>query len=209
MRTVNQKRRNAVIAAALGAALLIGGGTYAVWYESVTVDGGSVTAGNLEIKDPTLATYDVLGYDTTEYESIKVGDDITLPISGKEIANLANWRIVPGDTVALVFSYDILLEGDNLKADLMIQAKDSITSTFTDGNIVLHYQVFDKNGVAMGEKTEFTTSATSVPMARLTPADSGEIVFVLFAKFKDVEERIDVEEVLNLSAIEVALVQVH
>jgi len=200
MRTVNQKRRNALIAAALGAALLIGGGTYALWSDTAAIEGGTVTAGNLDIGAGEMKTYDVSADVQRGADSIMVGTtDLSIP--GEEI-DLEHWTIVPGDTIALVFDYEVVLVGDNLQAELTLNASNvyAATSSFDPGNITMEYQVFTEGDATMQARATLPT-ANDVALATLVPADSGTVVFVLFVTFdgEKVTGQTDVTELLDLS----------
>ncbi|WP_410602946.1 TasA family protein, partial [Bacillus sp. SIMBA_008] len=43
------KKLTGIVAGAAGAALLLSGGTYALWYDSAEAPGGTITAGNLDV----------------------------------------------------------------------------------------------------------------------------------------------------------------
>lgn len=56
----SRKRRNGLIAAAAGIALLIGGSTYALWSASDSIQGGTITAGDLNlVAGESQGTFDV------------------------------------------------------------------------------------------------------------------------------------------------------
>jgi len=59
MNQASAKRRNALLAGAAGVALLIGGSTYALWSQQTSLNGGTITAGNLALTAATLGNYDV------------------------------------------------------------------------------------------------------------------------------------------------------
>ena len=184
MLTDLKKARNGVIAAALGAALLMGGGTYALWTTSATSGGGSITAGNM-----TIDAKEVLAFDTSPDQihgtavDIEVGD-LTLG-SGVGI-DLKAFRMVPGDTVALVFSYDITLEGDNLMADLTLGGVDvTDAKTFLD----LTYDLYDITGDPV--VTDGTLPDSSAMLTTLTAPENGSVVLVIHATFKSETENTD------------------
>lgn len=93
-----------VLAVGAGVLLLTGaGGTFAQWSESESVDGGTVTAGHLDMT-VTPGTW----YDTRGTES--VSDDVEI--------DPASFRMVPGDVVAYRATITPDLVGDNLEAQL-------------------------------------------------------------------------------------------
>ena len=130
MTNKSTKRRNAVIAAVAGAALLVGGSTYALWQASVPLQGGSITSGNLALEAGDSTQWDVsvdrldqkakITTAETAPQGVTPISTITLDELGHAIEDLENWTMVPGDTVALTFPYRITLEGDNLVAQLGI-----------------------------------------------------------------------------------------
>lgn len=91
---------------AVGAGILLltaAGGTFAQWSESETLDGGTVTAGHLDMEVTSGTWYDTKGTDTTT-------DDTELDAS--------TFRIVPGDTIEYRATITPDLVGDNLEAEL-------------------------------------------------------------------------------------------
>lgn len=88
---------------AVGAGLLLltaAGGTFAQWSETQTIDGGTVTAGHLD-----MAVTPGIWYDTTG-------------AAETEITDMTAFRIVPGDTLEYRATIDPDLVGDNLEATL-------------------------------------------------------------------------------------------
>jgi len=87
------------IIGAAGLALLLGGGTFAVWYQTQGVDGGSVDSGALSftLEDPEWANQ-------------------TGPIDP------ATYQIVPGDTLTLTQNVNIVAVGDTLDATFTFDA---------------------------------------------------------------------------------------
>ncbi|HLS25635.1 MAG TPA: alternate-type signal peptide domain-containing protein [Beutenbergiaceae bacterium] len=99
------KRTKGLLAGAAGAALLLGGGTFALWSDSEQVDGGSITAGNLDV----ALVGDVAWADVSADR-----DDSPHGI------DLSEFRIVPGDTIQGEFGFEAALEGDNMVAELTL-----------------------------------------------------------------------------------------
>jgi alternate signal-mediated exported protein len=85
----------------LGVALLAGGGgTFAVWSDTATVTPGTITAGTLAVEIDGQGTW--TGHDGP-------------------IADIAAYRIVPGDVLTYTLPVGVQIEGDNLKAKLGAQ----------------------------------------------------------------------------------------
>ncbi len=102
------KIRNAAVAGTLGIALLAaGGGTFANWYESAEINGGTITAGNLALNTPAGVVWAVNG--------------TTIPTE-----DLAAFRMVPGDVVTYTATFTPTLVGDNLEATITADSTNVI-----------------------------------------------------------------------------------
>lgn len=100
-----RSRTKAIIAIAAGAVLLLGGGTtLAYWSTQATVDGGTVSSGDLNL---TLV-------DTPAWSLTPAGD------ASAPVADITAINIVPGDTVTLEQDVTLTLVGDSLLADLTV-----------------------------------------------------------------------------------------
>jgi alternate signal-mediated exported protein len=178
MTTRVRNKRHVIVAAVAGAALLVGGSTYALWFTSADVNGGQVvTAGDLDLAGGTMKAWDVStdrGYDTDVKTAASAGfSEIMLmlpgeadqpgdePIKGLAV-NLSTWKIVPGDTVALTFPYKVTAKGDNLVASLTVPGATKLfnvtnkASSLKDEEpaaINLDYQMFGADGQELGEIT--------------------------------------------------------
>lgn len=104
-----KKVTKATIAAAAAGALLLGGaGTVALWQGTDTVNSGNVQTGHLKL-DTTA---------TGQWTDISGG-------SSAPIADIAAFKIVPGDTVQFVQTVTIDAVGNNLKGALSVGALDA------------------------------------------------------------------------------------
>jgi len=113
-----RNKTKGVIAGVAGLALLSGGVTFALWSDSTTVDGGTITNGNLDVEAiGTLAWVDV----SADRED-----------SPHAITDLATWRMVPGDTIEGTQGIGVALEGDNLVATLEVSSATD-PATFPTG----------------------------------------------------------------------------
>ena len=77
-----------------GLGLLVGGGTFAVWYQTQGVDGGAVNSGALSFTLSDAAWANQVG-----------------------TINPATYQIVPGDTLTLTQNVNIVAVGDTLDAE--------------------------------------------------------------------------------------------
>lgn len=111
-----ENKTKGALAALLATGLAAGGATFALWSDSETVDGGIVTAGNLDI-----AVLDTSG-------AFDVSPDRA--DGPHAIADLSTWRAVPGDVVEMRFDLDMALEGDNLVASL----NENVSAAISEAN---------------------------------------------------------------------------
>jgi alternate signal-mediated exported protein len=94
------------IAASAGVALLLGGaGTFALWNTSATVNGSSVSSGTL-----TIATSGAAAWKNVSVTSAGTANST--------IADIATYRIVPGDTLEMTQTVTVNATGTNLTASL-------------------------------------------------------------------------------------------
>lgn len=98
------KKTTGLVAGAAGAALLLGGATFALWSDSDPVAGGTITAGNLDVK-ATQPTWRDVSQDRTD---------------AGHVIDLERFRIIPGDTIRGTFGFKAALEGDNMVAELSL-----------------------------------------------------------------------------------------
>jgi alternate signal-mediated exported protein len=122
-----------------GAALLLGGSTYALWSSEGTVTGSAaITAGDLVLSAaPATGIYDT----STDRLDSKTDTD-----TAKDLSTLAGclpsgtytghatpdgWNMVPGDSVVQVYPFKAALKGDNLVAKMTADfGTVSTSSTF-------------------------------------------------------------------------------
>lgn len=92
------KLTKALVATGVGVALLAGGGgTFATWYASTTTTGPTITSGDLGLTASGVGTW-------------HIGDAL--------IADIANYRVVPGETLTFTQSVKIDATGNQLQAVL-------------------------------------------------------------------------------------------
>ncbi|SDK60851.1 alternate-type signal peptide domain-containing protein [Cryobacterium sp. Sr8] len=105
------------IAGAAGVALLLGGaGTFALWNDDATVDGGTIVAGNLD-----LAT------DLTSGEWSDANGTI----------DLSTFVAVPGDVLTYTTDVDVTATGDNLVATLGLGTASITASSSAAADVAL------------------------------------------------------------------------
>ena len=159
------KKTTGVVAGAAGAALLLGGATFALWSDSAPVDGGTITAGNLDV-EAVAAQWKDVSADRTD--------------AGHAI-DLDSFRIVPGDTVQGTFGFRAALEGDNMVAELSLddlsaqgallaELAEHATYTVLSGGTVI-----DSGDLSDAEGVLFASADNSNNVAALPtlPADLG------------------------------------
>lgn len=134
--------KRGVAVASTGAALaavVLGGTTTALWSDSSTLSGATITAGNLEVAP--------LGNIAWTDQST---DGLT---PGVHAIDPAVDRIVPGDTWQGSQDVDVALEGDNMKAQLKLTSASTgadVTGLLADTDgVKLTYTVTDEAGKAV------------------------------------------------------------
>ena len=126
------------IAGAAGVALLIGGaGTFALWNDTAAIDGGTITAGTLDVATGDGAWSDQFG----------------------GIESINSYRIVPGDTLTYKTLVTVVAEGDNLSAELSVNDRYITAGGGTAGAALKGYlkesttlTVVDEHGSLVADK---------------------------------------------------------
>ena len=97
-----RKSFKGVVAVAAAALLLSGGaGTYALWSDQVTLNGGNVNSGQLKLTNVTPGGW----FDTSSGAATAIPD-------------IAAFQVVPGDVIEYRVASTIEAEGENLQATL-------------------------------------------------------------------------------------------
>jgi predicted ribosomally synthesized peptide with SipW-like signal peptide len=100
------RRKRAVVALAAGTAgfaLLTGGATFALWSQSATVDGASISSGTLGVSSVGSLSW----------------ADTSADVAGGPIAiDLSSFAIVPGDTIVGAQPFTVVLSGHSITASL-------------------------------------------------------------------------------------------
>lgn len=143
----------ALVAGGIGAALLAGGTTYALWDAQSTVNAGTITNGDLNIAATSGGWYDISA-DRTDKAAIPrwAGDQ-------GHAVDLATWRAVPGDTALGLYDIDGLLEGDNMVAQLNVRLADgSPLPTAPTTGMTLQYALVKADGSPLSGTTPTWTN---------------------------------------------------
>jgi alternate signal-mediated exported protein len=114
----NSKMIKGIAAGAAGLTLLLGGGTFALWYQTQSVASGSVTSGALSFVAST-ATWKVAPLTSAG----AVGTQ-------QSISDITTFKMVPGDTVTLTVPLQVTASGNTIRAALSADVS-SITNTTT------------------------------------------------------------------------------
>ena len=233
------RRAQGILAGLAGAALLLGGGTYALWSASDNITGGKITAGDLNIKAGTFAAFDVSADRADATDEVIAGVNTFLGHTVDLTAgDDSEWRIVPGDTVALVFPFTATVKGDNLVAELTMNTRAVLASkdfTKPAGQLEFNYRLFHgateitngptaipaqdstkvaviaSNDLDMGGGAADTAGVDIVVDDSGTTINTAEVTYVLLVTFKSsAADRENVNEIADLStALAATLTQIR
>lgn len=149
--TTRHRRTKGLIAIGAGAALLIGGSTFALWTAQSDLAAGTITAGDLDVLIAAGAWNDISAEHAT-------------PVS---IPTLADFRLVPGDVIEGEFPVDVAALGDNLVADLTVGFASPSGALLADlEGVSVAYSILDADGTVVGSGDTVTVlSEDSVVIA--------------------------------------------
>lgn len=119
-----QNKTKGLIAGVAGIALLTGGSTFALWSAKADLAGGTITSGDLNVTTSAGTWYDISA------------DRADNP---QAITNVANWRMVPGDTAQYTQPFDVTLVGDNMAATVTLALPNG--QTLPTGAVSVTYSV--------------------------------------------------------------------
>jgi alternate signal-mediated exported protein len=141
------RRIKGLIAGAAGAALLLGGTTFALWSDSDSFGGASVIkAGNLDLDLGAPSIWDISTSGETWNGTARGDQQTTIPgipggLKGHRIDNPGDYAVSPADTDLAVYPFEVTLVGDNLVAKL------SLTTTANGADLVPGYAEIEAAGL--------------------------------------------------------------
>ena len=168
--TEEKKRRKGLVWVAGGAALLLGGSTFALWSASDTFAGGTITAGDLNLVQAADTTFWDVSSDRLDATATLTGTDGSQLGHALSPSDASTWRMVPGDKVAATFSADVTLEGDNLVGLLSLDGLDAVESDIT--GVSYSYEVY-QDGEVVVQETALPTVANA-PLLYLSAPGTGQ-----------------------------------
>jgi alternate signal-mediated exported protein len=168
------------VAGAAGIALLLGGGTFALWNTSATVAAGTVTSGNLAI-------------DTTSFTP--TWQDVSIDKTPTTITT-SSFLLVPGDTIKLTQHVHVTATGTNLNAKLTYDAT-TVTGAITGTTVTF---------AATG--TGVTSTATPNVYAITVPSSGVDVTCTLTIDFpSSTTGTTGTAQSINLTALGIKLYQ--
>lgn len=130
---MHNKAKAGIAAAAVGA-LALGGATFALWSDSASVAGGSITSGNLDIAAVSTAYHDV-------------SPD---RVDGPHVINdIGTWKAVPGDVIETRTGLDLALVGDNLVAELNNNIETAIIAAGAEDHVTVTTEIRNAAGTVV------------------------------------------------------------
>lgn len=181
VKPMNETTKGALAAGAAGILLLGGAGSYALWSDAETVQGGTITAGNLDISPVAAGVW----------TDVSPG-----PVKTPGPLDIATFRMVPGDVLQYKAQYRVLADGENLRATIAadaqsIQRSGELTPTNTPVSLVSTY-----NGTPLANN-------------QITEADNNRLVDVTVTVtfVETTPNQVGTEDSVNLSAFRINLQQ--
>lgn len=108
--------------------LIAGGGTFALWNADASVDGGTITSGNLDIE-----------WVGTAAEWRETSADVTSPQD--PITNPGDFLVRQGDTVTVTRDFTTDLQGDNMLGKLSVDWSQESSSV--PAGVIGDYTIYD------------------------------------------------------------------
>jgi alternate signal-mediated exported protein len=151
-----KKLVSAAIVGAAGIALIVGGaGSFALWNKTATVNAGAVSAGVLSIAPSGTSSW----------------SDVSTA-TAKPIASIADFKMVPGDTVQFSQVVTVNATGNNLSANLTFDNATIVATTASDIALkaaTVYSLVASGTGVtASGVGNGFTVAPTATGTSQVT-----------------------------------------
>ncbi|WP_158588176.1 alternate-type signal peptide domain-containing protein [Galactobacter valiniphilus] len=163
-----KKNTQVVLAGAVALGLAAGGGTFALWNSTATLNGGGVTTGKLAVAAGAVSYTD----------------------ASPDAANttwLSTYRIVPGDTVISKQDVTVTLVGKNLKADLsLVNATGNILDipAALASDLTVTYAAVPAGTTPVAGDYHPAAGATTLNLkSGLTPAATDTAVYTVYVKY--------------------------
>src|SRR5699024_10635751 len=125
-----KKKTTGIIAGAAGAALLMGGGTFALWSDSAGAPGGQITSGNLAVAS--------VGTSWIDASSDRADADHAI--------DLETFKIVPADTIEGRIALDLALQVDKIVAVPIVDGGGALTGALVSGLVDVQYTIEASEG---------------------------------------------------------------
>lgn len=202
-----KKSTAGIIAGAAGITLLAGGGTLALWADQEVADGGTITAGNLDIETlapgswsdvSALVSVPTFGWDLTDDAAdLLSADDTAL---GAAIADIDDFLAVPGDLLEYSQALGIINTGDNMTAQLSVDVESVVGAGLAPG---VHYgiTVFDDTGTEVGSASDTDTVTFDVPKTNVdgTTADDYTVKIRIGLDGRTLVDQVGTNETISLT----------
>lgn len=163
------RRRTGLLAGVAGGVLLIGGSTFALWSDSDTQAGGTITNGNLDVAAAGSIAY----FDTSANRTDATSTNPITATAAHTIASIASYTIVPGDTLEANYPFSVALDGDNLVANI----KASLPSGTAATGVTFTAQAYYLNGTtwtAVGTPVALTAGSGSSDLGNFQAANQAD-----------------------------------
>ncbi|MFI8569293.1 alternate-type signal peptide domain-containing protein [Rhodococcus sp. NPDC078407] len=159
---MNKATKGAVAAGAAAVLLLGGMGSLALWNDSETLGGGTITSGDLRL----ILDEDSVNWQDVSYDVTPVDIDIN------------TFRIVPGDTVAYTADFLVEAEGENLTANLTADISNVVDVESPDSAELLAAITTSVAATDAADNPLPTDGAGTAVITRTTSAPADQIISV-------------------------------
>lgn len=179
-----------VIVGAIGLAVLIGGGTFALWSDAIDLPGGTINSGELHL----AAEED----DAAWREGPCAG-------TGETIDDIEAYLISPGDAVCLVQPVTVTVTGSDIAAQFSIDTSAIASDTSSDAALFAALEITASLSDDTGFDPGSLPANTWAVAASETPYEKN--VSVEFVFDIDTANQVAQDEQINLGSIAFSLVQ--
>lgn len=163
-RTYMNKATKGAVAAGAAAVLLLGGmGSLALWNDSETLGGGTITSGDLRL---------------TLVEDSEQWQDVSYDVTPAVDIDINAFRIVPGDTVAYTADFLVEAEGENLTANLTADISNVVAAELPNSDELLAAITTSVAATDADDAPLPTDGAGTAVITRTTSAPADQIISV-------------------------------